>query len=373
MSLLSLTTRSFRGLQDGELELPTGLVAILGVNGAGKTTLLEAMAVLGNVSSFRTSALTSLARYGSPSFDLSGIVCEGAARTSIRQEVRVGPPAIRRYYRGARRLSAGEYLTLAPVSAFSTQDKLLIAGAPEERRRFIDRLVFHTHPQALSSMHAYRRALRQRSSLLLTSTHGAELDAFEHSLANEGAAIITLRLEALRRLTAKLAEELAELGWSLARPVLRYHYGDGLTDDGSVALAQRLRVALARTRRSDQQSGRTVVGPHRHDILLTIGGVGARDALSTGQAKLLATALKLAAIRVFRDHSNREVTVVFDDIDAELDAGVLGRLVARLAAVDQALVSSAHPEVVGPLLGNATVWHVAGGAVSAVSARGVAS
>ena len=68
-----------------------------------------------------------------------------------------------------------------------------------------------------------------------------------------------------------------------------------------------------------------------------------------------------------------QVCVVFDDIDAELDAGVLGRLLARLAGVDQALVSSAHPEVVGPLLGSATVWHVAGGAVSAVPARGVAS
>ena len=47
------------------------------------------------------------------------------------------------------------------------------------------------------------------------------------------------------------------------------------------------------------------VGPHRHDLVLTVHGTPAREVLSAGQGKLLATALKLTAMALLGQVTGR--------------------------------------------------------------------
>jgi DNA replication and repair protein RecF len=106
------------------------------------------------------------------------------------------------------------------------------------------------------------------------------------------------------------------------------------------------------------------VGPHRHDLCITLQGRPAREQLSAGQVKLLATALRLATVRVAAERRGVAPLLVFDDVDAELDGETLGRLLRRLgSATAQAVLSTAHPEVVVPRLGEATVVAVREGTV----------
>ncbi len=107
-----------------------------------------------------------------------------------------------------------------------------------------------------------------------------------------------LRLAALAGLERHLGEELEPLGWSLAHPVLRYNAPDGVAVAEPATLVARLRAALAASRRLERGRGHTAVGPHRHDLQFSVQGVPARDVLSAGQGKLLATGLKLAAMAV---------------------------------------------------------------------------
>jgi hypothetical protein len=79
-----------------------------------------------------------------------------------------------------------------------------------------------------------------------------------------------------------------------------------------------------------------------------VAGSPARETLSAGQGKLLATAFRLAAMAVFEQVRGRIPAVVFDDVDAELDGTVLQRVFARLKGAGQALLSSAHEEMVLP-------------------------
>jgi DNA replication and repair protein RecF len=361
VSIRTLTVRGFRNLEDCSLDLPPGLLVITGNNGAGKTNLLEAVAVLGNITSFRPAALASLVRHGAPGFSLQATVDHSGVAVELRHEGRLTHTTGRSFFRGVRRLSAGEYLRVQPVATLSSLDRQLVLGSPEDRRRFLDRLVFHLHPDALTVMQTCRQVLRQRGQLLIRPDNDPELDAFDHTLAAYGSQLVALRLKVLALLIPALATELEGLGWSLRVPGVRYHSPDGVADSDQATLAQRLIVALGRARRSDRRFGHTSVGPHRHDVLLTLGGVGVREALSAGQAKLLATALKLAAVRVLQERRGSVPTLVFDDVDAELDAGVLSRLLTRLRGVGQVLVSSAHQEMIMNHLGSATVWSVTAG------------
>lgn len=373
MSIETLKIRGFRNLHDAALSLPAGLVAVVGKNGAGKTNLLEAVTVLGNISSFRSSSVSSLVRHGLEGFSLEAVINRFGNPVEIRQHALVGTLPGRGLWRGARRLSAGEYLQIQPVTAFCSRDRQLVVGGPEERRRFLDRIVFHLHPDALATMQTYRHALRQRTWLLSRGGNDQELDAFEHTLAQHGGHLIALRLRVLGLVTASLGGQLGGLGWSLSDPGLRYHAPDGVAECDAAALAQRLSIALAKARRSDRRLGRTSVGPHRHDVLLTLGGRGVREALSAGQAKLLATAMKLAAVRVLEEKKGRVSTLVFDDVDAELDADVLARLLDRLHDCGQVLVSSAHPEMIVRHLREAVVFQVEAGRISGCATGGSVS
>jgi DNA replication and repair protein RecF len=111
-----------------------------------------------------------------------------------------------------------------------------------------------------------------------------------------------------------------------------------------------------------------MVGPHRHDLQLAISGHPARDMVSAGQGKLLATAMKLATVAIVTRVRSFRPTVVFDDVDAELDAGVLQRVLARLGAGGQLLLSSAHDEVVVPRVAADAIWRISGGELAPATA-----
>ena len=364
MPLLHLSVRGFRNLAPLECDVPAGVVLLLGANGAGKSNLLEAVALLGNLVSFRQSPAASWVQRGAAGFTISGTVERSGARVELRQDGRVRRSLVRSLHRGARRLDAAEYLDLFPVAAFSSHDRELVWGGPEERRRFLDRFAFQLHPETLPVLQRYRQALRQRNALLQADGGDAQLAAFEHDLATLGARLVHLRLQAISLLEPALQAELSELGWSLSRLNMGYHSGDGELAGDPATTAARLAAKLARMRRAERARGHTMVGPHRHDLQLVVSGQPARDVVSAGQGKLLATAMKLATVtNVARVRGDRP-TVVFDDVDAELDAGVLQRVLSRLQAGGQLLLSSAHDEVVVPRVAADAIWRIAGGALA---------
>jgi DNA replication and repair protein RecF len=370
VSLRALSLTGFRNLATQELEFRPALTVVVGANGSGKTNLLEAVAVLGNLASFRPGPPSALVQRGERLFALAGRVERNGAALELRHEARLGRTLARSLFRGARRLGAAEYLALFPVTALSGHDRALVWGAPEDRRRFLDRLCFHIHAEALPVLQRYRRALRQRNALLLGGGREEEFEAFEHDLSQLGARVVRFRQDALAGLERHLAEELDALGWSLPSPILRYTSPDGVAVAEAATLAARLRVALAASRRRERARGHTAVGPHRHDVALTVHGAPAREVLSAGQGKLVATALKLTAMALLAEVWGRVPTVVFDDVDAELDAEVLRRVLERLKTRAQAVLSSAHEEMVLPRLAGGTVWRMRAGTVEVVSAGG---
>jgi DNA replication and repair protein RecF len=368
LALLHLELRGFRNLAPLDVDVPSGVVLLLGPNGAGKSNLLEAVTVLGNLLSFRPGPSAAWVQRGAEGFAISGRVERSGASVEIGQTGRVGKTLLRTLHRGARRLDAAEYLEVFPVAVLSSHDRQLVWGSPEDRRRFLDRFAFQLHPETLLVLQRYRRALRQRNAALVAEAADEQAAAFEHDLAHLGARLTHLRLQALAELEPALQGELSELGWSLSRLNLRYHCPDGELAGDPVTTSARLAARLARMRRAERARGHTMVGPHRHDLQLAVSGQPARDVVSAGQGKLLATALKLAALAATARVRGVQPTVVFDDVDAELDAGVLHRVLARLATGRQLLLSSAHDEMVVPRVRADAVWHLAGGVLTPAGA-----
>jgi DNA replication and repair protein RecF len=123
------------------------------------------------------------------------------------------------------------------------------------------------------------------------------------------------------------------------------------------ALAGRLAAALAEARREDVRRGVSTVGPHRDEVLLSIGGAPARTQASQGEQRTLALALRLAVHHVVTAATDSPPVLLLDDVFSELDPGRSAALLANLPegqtllTTASTLPADAHPDVVLRLAG----------------------
>ena len=83
---------------------------------------------------------------------------------------------------------------------------------------------------------------------------------------------------------------------------------------------QGLAAALAEARAQELRRGVSLVGPHRDDVTLSVGGLAARTQASQGEQRTLALALRLAAHQVVADEVGEPPLLLLDDVFSELDA-----------------------------------------------------
>ncbi len=105
------------------------------------------------------------------------------------------------------------------------------------------------------------------------------------------------------------------------------------------------------TRARDRLAGFTGDGPHRHDLSLRAAGRSIRYAVSSGQAKVVAAALRLATLAHVEKERHEQFPVIVDDVDAELDGTALTRLVEHLGNERQIFLSSTN-DGIAPRVGS---------------------
>jgi DNA replication and repair protein RecF len=236
-------------------------------------------------------------------------------------------------------------------------DRLFVEGAGA-RRRFLDRLVLAVRPDHAGNATRLENALRERNRLLSDDRPPDPrwLDAIEMQLAEAGSLVATARAELVER----LEETLAALPESpFARPSLAYQPGGPIASE---ALAQALRNGRSRERAAQ----RTLTGPHRDEILVTMSGKGQAAAeCSTGEQKAMLIAITLAHSQLLEGGTEqRPRLLLLDEVAAHLDP------LRREALFDRLRAGSAQVWLTGTELapfdaiaGEAAVWEVSSGAV----------
>ena len=99
-----------------------------------------------------------------------------------------------------------------------------------------------------------------------------------------------------------------------------------------------------------------LVGPHRDELELMIGGLPARGYASHGESWSLALALRLAGYQLLRSGGDDPV-LMLDDVFAELDTERRNRLAELVRDAEQVLVTAAVPQdVPDGLAGAGSAW-----------------
>jgi len=121
--------------------------------------------------------------------------------------------------------------------------------------------------------------------------------------------------------------------------------------------------AIETARLREAQAGRSLVGPHRDAVALTVDGHDAAESASAGQARSVLLTLALATLTVHREETGQSAVALLDDLDSELDEERADHLCSEVAARGQALVTTAHPAWAGRLSHLGRVFEVSAGEV----------
>jgi DNA replication and repair protein RecF len=374
--LLGVATRSFRNLRGGEVPLSPGATVLFGPNGQGKTNFLEACYLACTLRPLRAGKLTELVQFGSQR-------PKGAAQGQPEAEV------LARFLSsgGERALSVGvlqgkrvakvdgkpvrdpdELFGGLAVVAFTPDDLGLVKGAPDGRRRLLDRAVQNRHPGQLADARDYLRALRSRNELLRQEAPPELIAAFDAPLARLGARLRLRRESLLQELRPHAERAFAEVTRGELSLQLRSlasgRTSSGLGDDAvelglgwdaaAEKLEQRLLAALEERLPKDRERGFTSVGPHADDLgffftthdtvadmapipevieppldgdsaeiegnePLSGGPRAARLFASQGQTRAVVLAFKIGEIENLRARQGRAPLLLLDDVSSELD------------------------------------------------------
>ena len=107
-------------------------------------------------------------------------------------------------------------------------------------------------------------------------------------------------------------------------------------------LSAALLSELARIRQQEVDRGVSLVGPHRDDLVLSLGSLPVRGYASHGEGWSVALALRLASYELLKADGGEPV-LVLDDVFAELDTGRRERLASLVQSAEQVIVTAAVP------------------------------
>ncbi len=368
MYVAHLTLHDFRSYGLLEVELEPGVTSFVGRNGQGKTNIIEAIDYLSRLSSHRVAADLPLVRRGATQAVVRAAVVRDGRRAVLEIEINPGRSNRARVNR-AQLPKARELLGLVRSVVFAPDDLALVKGDPTERRRFADDLlVLHQGARYAGTRSDYDRVLKQRNTLLKTARvrgSAAEaalstLEVWDAHLARLGAEIMAARrrlVEELNPLIGKAYEAVArgarrDDATITYKPSFEPVVGaerEEIADPSSVetwatpSLEQAMLDEIARRRRDELERGVSLVGPHRDDLLCSLGEFPVKGYASHGESWSFALAMRLASYELLRS-SGDDPVLILDDVFAELDTGRRAQLADLVSGAEQVLVTAAVPD-----------------------------
>ncbi len=356
MYVSHLLLHDFRSYADVDVELGPGPTAFIGRNGQGKTNLVEAVDYLSRLASHRVATDAPLVRAGTDQALIRAAVVRDGRTAVLEVEITPGKSNRARVNK-APLPRARELVGLVRTVVFSPEDLTLVKGDPSDRRHFLDDLLVQRIPRLAGVRSDYDRVLRQRNSLLKTAgaagrgssrdTALSTLEVWDSHLARTGAELLGARLSLVDDLRPYLGAAYEAVARGASREAAAIDYKPSFELPESTALPdleEGLLAELARRRNDELDRGISLVGPHRDELLCSLGNASLRLPVkgyaSHGESWSFAVALRLASYDLLRSDGDDPI-LILDDVFAELDSERREQLAELVAGAEQVLVTAA--------------------------------
>ena len=338
MHLQRIETTNFRNLH-GALDLSSRLNLIYGPNAQGKSSWLEAVYLLATTKSFRTAHPKEVVTHNAREAVLRGTVVRGNLTRELQLLVN---DSTKQTFVNGKREAVVRYLGVLDAIAFTADEMQIVRGAPEARRKFLDRGIFFTLPSYLGTLNEYIRVLKQKNALLREASDAEDqakyfdlIEPWNDQIVALGTEIHNARVRYIGQLKAHLNPAL----FQNEQITVRYKSsleGKGDLGDYASLLRERLKLRL----KNEIAMGYSLVGPHRDDLEILCDGYEIARFGSSGQQRSALLILDLAQMSVYHQLLEEYPLFLIDDFDAELDRTRIEILLDYLDGKSQTIVTT---------------------------------
>lgn len=314
MIIKSIELKNFRNYEELNISFDQGTNILYGDNAQGKTNILEAAYMSGTTKSHKGSRDKEMIRFGQQEAHLRTKVIRNGKDYQIDMHLKQNrPKGIAINQIPIRK--ASELFGILNMVFFSPEDLNIIKNGPAERRRFLDSELCQLDKIYLSDLTNYNKILNQRNKLLKDMVYSPDLSdtlpVWDMQLVETGRKIIKRRKQ--------FVEELNEI-------VHKIHYRiSGGKEELFLSYEPNIddiffEDELSRAKQKDMKLCQTSVGPHRDDMLFSIGKIDIRKFGSQGQQRTSALSLKLSEIELVKKSIHDTPILLLDDVLSELDS-----------------------------------------------------
>lgn len=314
MNIRSIELKNFRNYENLEISFDEGTNILFGDNAQGKTNILEAAYMSGTTKSHKGSRDREMIRFGEEEAHLKTVVVRGGREYQIDMHLKknrakgiaIDKIPIKK---------ASELFGILNIVFFSPEDLNIIKNGPAERRRFLDSELCQLDRIYLADLTNYNKILAQRNKLLKDMIYRPSLSdtlpVWDMQLIETGKKIIRRRKQFVDELREIVSDIHYRISGGKEELFLKYepNIDDIFFED-----------ELSRAKEKDKKLCQTSVGPHREDLLFSIGDVDIRKYGSQGQQRTSALSLKLSEIELVRKSISDTPVLLLDDVLSELDS-----------------------------------------------------
>ena len=314
MNIRSIELKNFRNYENLEISFDEGTNILFGDNAQGKTNILEAAYMSVTTKSHKGSRDREMIRFGEEEAHLKTVVVRGGREYQIDMHLKknrakgiaIDKIPIKK---------ASELFGILNMVFFSPEDLNIIKNGPAERRRFLDSELCQLDKIYLSDLTTYNKILNQRNKLLKDMVYRPDLKdtlpVWDMQLVETGRKIIRRR----KQFVDELNEIVHDIHYRISgeKEDLLLQYEPSIEDIF-------FEDELSRVKERDMRQCMTSVGPHRDDLLFSIGEVDIRKFGSQGQQRTSALSLKLSEIELVKRSIHDTPVLLLDDVLSELDS-----------------------------------------------------
>ena len=313
MIIKSIELQNFRNYEDLNISFDEGTNIFYGDNAQGKTNILEAAYLSGTTKSHKCSKDKEMIRFGEQESHIRTVVVKKDKEYQIDMHLKnnrskgiaINKVPIKK---------ASELFGILNMVFFSPEDLNIIKNGPAERRRFLDSELCQLDKIYLSDLTTYNKILNQRNKLLKDMVYRPDLKdtlpVWDMQLVETGRKIIRRR----KQFVDELNEIVHDIHYRVSgeKEDLLLQYEPSIEDIF-------FEDELSRVKERDMRQCMTSVGPHRDDLLFSIGEVDIRKFGSQGQQRTSALSLKLSEIELVKRSIHDTPVLLLDDVLSELD------------------------------------------------------
>lgn len=320
MIIKSIELKNFRNYEDLNISFDKGTNILYGDNAQGKTNILEAAYMSGTTKSHKGSKDKEMIRFKEQEAHIRTIIEKKQPGTECMKEYQIDMHLKQSKSKGIAInqipiKKAGELFGILNMVFFSPEDLNIIKNGPAERRRFLDSELCQLDKIYLSDLTNYNKILNQRNKLLKDMVYRPDLadtlPIWDMQLVETGKKIIFRRKQFIKELNEIVHEIHYKISGGKEELFLKYepNIDDIFLED-----------ELNRAKQKDMKMCMTSVGPHRDDMLFSIGDIDIRKFGSQGQQRTSALSLKLSEIELVKKTIHDTPVLLLDDVLSELDS-----------------------------------------------------